>query len=302
MTRRRYVVGADIDLAGWPGAWLRRAVARWLPGSALHEVVDALLADLHAEWADMRRDGRAVRALWLALRIRGYILANVVYIGLPGIAIATLRRTLISGAALCVTAVLMLVMQAMIRGSGQRALERADAPSAVTLTLVPNPRSTIAPQETQASDLLLLEKRETVICGWPPLPATQPPIERIALDPPPIAPPVHNEISGRGGLRPQVAIVPSPDPSCVPLVRIEPQYPRRGRGAEGAVLVELRIDPAGVVEKATILSSEPPGVFDRAVLGAVRKWRYLANLSAPPGAPHPCDGSQVRLMFELADS
>lgn len=64
--------------------------------------------------------------------------------------------------------------------------------------------------------------------------------------------------------------------SSQPLVRVEPDYPPRAkqRGIEGWVEVEFTITPIGTVEDPRILRANPPGVFEQAVLRAVRRWRY----------------------------
>ena len=64
--------------------------------------------------------------------------------------------------------------------------------------------------------------------------------------------------------------------NLAPLVRIEPQYPRRAMlaGIEGAVTVEFTIAADGSVKEPVIAHADPPNVFDRAVLRAVRRWRF----------------------------
>jgi protein TonB len=82
------------------------------------------------------------------------------------------------------------------------------------------------------------------------------------------------------------------------MVRREPDYPASAirRRIEGEVVVEVAIDPTGSVSGATVLQSSPAGVFDDAVLRAVRRWRYRVSGASDEAG---CDRTQVRLRFEL---
>jgi protein TonB len=66
-------------------------------------------------------------------------------------------------------------------------------------------------------------------------------------------------------------IAPFPSPSNPP-----PKYPQDARhdGVQGRVVVSVLIDEYGYVIKANIRSSKPKGVFDDAVLTALREWRF----------------------------
>ena len=61
-----------------------------------------------------------------------------------------------------------------------------------------------------------------------------------------------------------------------PIIRLEPRYPDSAlrRGTQGHVRVQFAITEAGRVEDIEVLESEPPGVFDRACIAAVRQWRF----------------------------
>jgi protein TonB len=91
----------------------------------------------------------------------------------------------------------------------------------------------------------------------------------------------------------------SSDREVVPLVRIEPEYPERAKQQriEGYVDVEFTITAAGTVSDARVIGSQPPYVFDRSALDAVRRWRYNPRVEA--GKPVSRGGVQVRLRFEL---
>ncbi|MDH3978349.1 MAG: TonB family protein, partial [Gammaproteobacteria bacterium] len=56
----------------------------------------------------------------------------------------------------------------------------------------------------------------------------------------------------------------------------EPQYPRRAsiRKLSGAVEVRFRINTNGKTDDIRVISSEPPGRFNKAAITAVNKWRF----------------------------
>lgn len=57
---------------------------------------------------------------------------------------------------------------------------------------------------------------------------------------------------------------------------VAPEYPERAlaRGQEGSVVVEFIVDVNGQTRDVRVVSSDPPEVFDRAAVNAVRRWRY----------------------------
>jgi len=68
----------------------------------------------------------------------------------------------------------------------------------------------------------------------------------------------------------------TPDADVMPIVRIEPRYPRDAllRGLEGWVRVEFTITPEGGVQDAFVVESDPQRVFDRAAVQAVLRWKF----------------------------
>lgn len=72
----------------------------------------------------------------------------------------------------------------------------------------------------------------------------------------------------------------------------DPVYPAsaRAEGVEGVVEVEYDLDSEGRLRNIEVIRSEPPGVFDAAVLEAVAGWRY-----EPLAAPR----SRVRSTFDF---
>ena len=89
------------------------------------------------------------------------------------------------------------------------------------------------------------------------------------------------------------------DSGVTPLVRIEPQYPRKAamQGIEGWVLLKFDISPAGTVGNIQILGSKPSRIFDRAAVRALRKWKYRPKME--DGKPIEQKNLKIQLDFTL---
>ncbi|NVJ97946.1 MAG: energy transducer TonB [Alphaproteobacteria bacterium] len=96
---------------------------------------------------------------------------------------------------------------------------------------------------------------------------------------------------------------PSQDGDYLPLVRVQPQYPRRAqeRGIEGYVIVELTVNEDGTVppESIIIIEAEPKGYFERAATKAAEKFKYKPKVVN--GKPQKVTGVKYRFTFGLAD-
>lgn len=75
------------------------------------------------------------------------------------------------------------------------------------------------------------------------------------------------------------------DENARPTLKIPPVYPPRAlrRGIEGVVTVEFTIAEDGTVKDPVVVNAEPEKVFDRAVLRAIRKWKF--NVKTVNGKP-----------------
>jgi protein TonB len=80
----------------------------------------------------------------------------------------------------------------------------------------------------------------------------------------------------------------------------QPDYPAQARrnNWEGATLLELRIDPEGKVENATVLQSSGYPLLDRTAEKTVKKWRYRP---AGKGGIAVAWQTRVRIKFVLKD-
>ncbi len=73
-----------------------------------------------------------------------------------------------------------------------------------------------------------------------------------------------------------------------PIVRIEPQYPRKAamQGLEGHVVLSFEVTESGTVDNVEVVGSKPRRVFDMSAKRAVLKWKYK---------PQQEDGKPVRV-------
>jgi protein TonB len=88
------------------------------------------------------------------------------------------------------------------------------------------------------------------------------------------------------------------DRDPLPLVRVEPQYPPQAarRGLEGWVQVRFTISTAGSIKDAVVVKSSH-GVFERAAIQAVNKWKYQPQMKEGKAVEAP--GIEVVLRFEM---
>ncbi|MEA5444803.1 energy transducer TonB [Gammaproteobacteria bacterium AB-CW1] len=93
----------------------------------------------------------------------------------------------------------------------------------------------------------------------------------------------------------------SGDGDVVPIVRIEPQWPREAlmQGIEGWVRVEFTIREDGSVANPRVLESEPRRLFDRAALRAITRWRFRPRIV--DGRPVERQATQT-IEFNLEDA
>jgi protein TonB len=69
------------------------------------------------------------------------------------------------------------------------------------------------------------------------------------------------------------------------------------RRIEGWVIVEFNISVVGRVKDAKVVSAEPPRIFDREALRAIRKWKYKPKVEN--GVAVERKGIRVKLTFTL---
>ncbi|MBC6427852.1 MAG: energy transducer TonB [Cellvibrionales bacterium] len=88
-------------------------------------------------------------------------------------------------------------------------------------------------------------------------------------------------------------------PQMAATAAVVPLYPNAAlkRKHTGWVVVRYSVNAAGRAENIEVTSSEPAGVFDRAVRRAVRQSRYQVPMIA--GAPGSIDGQYQKFVFEI---
>jgi protein TonB len=66
----------------------------------------------------------------------------------------------------------------------------------------------------------------------------------------------------------------------IPIVRIEPQYPRDAllKGLEGWVRVRFTILPDGSVADPSVVDAQPPRVFNREAVRAILRWKFKPRI------------------------
>ena len=72
----------------------------------------------------------------------------------------------------------------------------------------------------------------------------------------------------------------SAEGDVIPIVRIEPQFPREAlvKGIEGWVVVEFTIEPDGTVSDPRVVESNPRRLFDRNAIRAIYKWKFKPRI------------------------
>ena len=127
------------------------------------------------------------------------------------------------------------------------------------------PKKPTPPKEPPPPPKLIVEKQ------------VKPTMNRIKIEIPNIDLP---SIAGGGPFLGNWAGNPLAEGDVLPIVRIDPQWPREAliEGIEGYVVVEVTIGADGSVKDVHVLQSEPKRMFDRNVIRAVLKWKFKPRI------------------------
>lgn len=92
----------------------------------------------------------------------------------------------------------------------------------------------------------------------------------------------------------------SSDGEYLPIVKVQPVYPRRAlqRGLEGYVIVEFVVTKNGSVRDPVVIEADPEGVFDRAATKAALKFKYKPRVI--DGEPVEVPGVRNKITFAIA--
>ena len=91
------------------------------------------------------------------------------------------------------------------------------------------------------------------------------------------------------------------DGTAKTVVAVTPRYPVSAatKGIEGHVLLEFTVTPAGSVTDVEVLDAQPPGIFDRSAVSAVKRYKYKPKVVGGKAVPQP--GVKTRIVYELDD-
>ena len=92
-----------------------------------------------------------------------------------------------------------------------------------------------------------------------------------------VAEPVEKVTQETGPVEPQE---PTIETDVIPTYRSKPKYPPRAlrAGIKGVVTVEFTITTKGTVTDPVIIKSDPPKIFDKAVLRAIKRWKFKPKI------------------------
>ena len=127
------------------------------------------------------------------------------------------------------------------------------------------PKKPTPPKEPPPPPKLIVEKQ------------AKPTVNKIKIEIPNIELPT---IAGGGPFLGNWQGNPLAEGDVLPIVRIDPQWPREAlaKGIEGYVVVEVTIASDGSVRGASIIESVPKRMFDRNVIRAVLKWKFKPRI------------------------
>jgi len=127
------------------------------------------------------------------------------------------------------------------------------------------PQKPKPPKEPPPPPKLIVEKQ------------VKPTMNRIKIEIPNIDLP---SLAGGGPFLGNWAGNPLAEGDVLPIVRIDPQWPREAliEGIEGYVVVEVTIGADGSVKDVRVIQSEPKRMFDRNVIRAVLKWKFKPRI------------------------
>ena len=174
-----------------------------------------------------------------------------------------------------VTLVLFFIMQALIDSGDQAYRSDSDGQimefvrikddESLSLKDRRKPKKPEPPKEPPPPPKMIVEKQ------------VKPTMNKVKIDIPNIDLPT---IAGGGPFLGNWAGNPLAEGDVLPIVRIDPQWPRETlvEGIEGYVIVEVIIAADGSVASAVVIESVPRRLFDRNVIRAVLKWKFKPRI------------------------
>ena len=174
-----------------------------------------------------------------------------------------------------ITLILFFIMQALIDSGDQQYRSDSDGQIMEFVRIKDDeslsfkdrrkPKKPEPPKEPPPPPKMIVEKQ------------VKPTMNKIKIDIPNIDLPT---IAGGGPFLGNWAGNPLAEGDVLPIVRIDPQWPREAlvEGIEGYVIVEVLIAADGSVASAVVVESVPRRMFDRNVIRAVLKWKFKPRI------------------------
>jgi protein TonB len=184
--------------------------------------------------------------------------------------------------AVLINAMLFTMMQSMVMPKRLGSNSRTDAQSIDFVRLDMLPKSESERKRTRPPPKPAPQKTQK---AFEPMPSPAD-ISHLPLAVPRVELDLPLEIGAGPYLGEGLAEIPSQAPDLIlaseltPVVQIPPQYPHNAkrRHLEGYVDVEFTVDREGRVADPKIIAADPPNVFNRAVIQALRHWRFEPRL------------------------
>jgi len=298
-----------------PGEVARRWLARAFSPRAMESVFDPFLADLQADWLQTKSTRSARYTRWslfsayvsLAVQVAVFAIGSFfvpsyqpapaaqsaaprIDAGMPSTRRSRYAAPLVVAA--LVTFGLFALMSALI--ASQPAAISSPPSTVVSLIRAPKVPKPIAEPKTELPRII----EPIPQAPRDGIPTGEPTVKPVALPDPPAGDwigAIQTDVTG-----PNIR-VPGSDQGEMPIVRIEPVYPRRAldRGIEGWVDVEFTVTEAGSISEPKILDSHPSGIFNRAALRAIERWKYAPKVV--DGRPVSRPGMRNRFRFVLSE-
>lgn len=95
------------------------------------------------------------------------------------------------------------------------------------------------------------------------------------------------------------SVLPMSNNIMIPLIRTTPNYPSRAlqRGLEGFVELSFTVDRFGSVIDPIVINAAPEGIFDRAALQSISRWKYSPAMNN--GQPIETYDVRHRIVFQM---
>ena len=190
-------------------------------------------------------------------------------------------RFLISAPIALFFTLLLFYSLALITSTGERADSINDLNPVIDFFMVRQEN------EIEVRQRKLPEPQE-MVQQQPPIPKTQTSVDinvdisLLSIDVPDISMEMDINLSPTLHNLSMPATLLSIDSNPVVMERFPPRYPQRAlmRKQQGKVVVEFIITEQGTVreDSVVVVESSPPGVFDKAVLRAIKRWRFQKRI------------------------